>query len=307
MPILIATQTETPPPPPPADTEFLELTWTAPNGEVLTITGESLHALAGADGFGAAPRALTLRGLGQGGADARWSHAEERLLTLPLDISGETADEYLALKRLVTRLFLATTPRAGRPKPGTMRVTHGDGSWRELQAIYQDGLSWADEGTLGAFRIRPVLVLVAPDPWWYGDLTIGEEFAAATGRNYLSPYETVSPDQTLGSQQVLIESDVEVSPVWTVTGPASSVNIALVGGPELNFGSIASGEVITIDTERMTVTNALGTNRIGGLVWPTSELFLLDPGTNALELSIAGGTAGVSKIGLSYRPRWETA
>jgi hypothetical protein len=228
-------------------------------------------------------------------------------LTLPLAVLGDPST-FVQLRRDVALAFLSTTPAAGVPRTGTLRITRADGSWREIGCLYVDGLGWTDDAGQGITHDRVALQLLAPDPWWYGAEVVALDFATTAGRSYLAPYETVSPDRALGSGTVDVIGDAAVSPIWTITGPATSVTVRYSdSGPGWTFGAIDAGETITINVETYTVTDNTGANRIGNIAWLTSTLFQLSPGPNALLLSITGGVVGQSAIRLTYRPRWETA
>ena len=297
----------------PAAARYIALQYTSPSGDVLSLSDDSdvagIHTLTGIDGLGAAPRALTLQPLATGGAYARWSHAEPRMITLPLHLQADSNPELVALRRRLTLALLSTVPAAGVPTPGTLRVTRSDGTWREIGCLYSDGLGGADEGSLTPLVDRAVLQLICPDPWWYGENAVAADFAASlTARNYLNPYETVSTGRTLGTVQVDIVGDAAVSPVWTITGPATSVTVRYQpSGPGWTYGAITAGRTVTIDTENYTVTDDTGASKIGSIAWPTSTLFHMSPGPSTLTVSIQGGTTGVSGVRLSYRPRWEAA
>lgn len=320
MPLLVRRTLEVPPdqgdggtPTTPEPTRLINLTWTSPNGESLGLmmegNGAGVHVLSGIDGLGAAPRAVTTQPLATGGSALRWSHVDQRMITLPLHIQAPTNPELVELKRRVISAFLATTPAAGVPTPGTLRVTRSDGTWREIGAVYMDGLGGADETSLSPYVDRAVLQLLCPDPWFYGASSVAADFTTSTTlRNYLNPYETLSTGRTLGEVTVSVTSDVAVSPVWEVTGPATTVTVRYAsGGPGWTYGAISAGRTITVDVERYTVTDETGANRISGIGWPTSTLFRLNPGPNALLISITGGVDGTSSVRLSYRPRWESA
>ena len=316
MPLLVKPVTAAPPDQgggggEPGPVRLINLMWTSPTGDMLPLMteGNGVHVLAGIDGLGAAPRALTFQPLATGGSMARWSHVDQRLITLPLHMQAAANADLVALRRRVIKAFTDTTPAAGVPQPGVVRVSRSDGTWREIEAIYLDGLGGADETTLSPTIDRAVLQLVAPDPWFYGVSTVAAEFTTNTVlRNYLSPYETVSTGRTLGPVEVEVTSDVAVSPVWEITGPATSVTVRYdPTGPGFTYGAIAAGRVITVNVEDYTVTDETGANRISGIGWPTSVLFRLNPGPNSLLISITGGVDGVSKVRLSYRPRFESA
>lgn len=315
MPLLLAPVPVTPPPvitPPPVEAApppwALGVRWTAPDGSVTNLNEWGrLHLLTDVDGFGAAPRETTRADLATGGTWARWSHAAERLVTLPLLIAP--AADALATRRALTRAFLQTTPAAGAPRPGVLRVTRPDGTWRELSALYVDGLSWTEAEGSGVDWASAVVQLVAPDPWFYGPETIALAFSDTTSsRDYFHPYETVAGGRTLGSVTVSVDSDVNVDPVWTITGPAVSVAVRYEpDGPGFTYGALAAGRVITVDVGAGTITDETGANQAAGIGWPTSALFQLQPGDNALLLSIIGGQPGVSGISLRFRPRYESA
>lgn len=311
MPLIVTSQQPEPPPPGPATpSECVDVTWHAPDGSELPMMarGPGVHVLAGGEGWGAAPRATTRRSLAVGGTMARWSHAAERLISLPLHLQAEDEAAMVTLRRRLARLMTQTTPPAGVPRPGTLRVTRADGTWREIDALYVDGLSWTDDTVAGPYIDRPVLQLVAPDPWWYGDATVALEFGPTQQRDYLDPYETVSASTRLGTVELDIAGDVPVSPVWTIAGPADSATVQYPDGPGWTFDTaLTAGETVTIDVQQYTVTDATGANRIADLAWPTSTLFTLQPGPQELTLSLVGGVPDESEIRLEYRPRWETA
>lgn len=315
MPLLVTravTPTPEPPPPITGPAPGIDITWISPSGRVLPMMAEpgqtGVRVRAGVEGFGLTPRSVTRQPLATGGSFYRWSHAEERLLVLPLTLEAEPGELY-KLQREVYSVFAETAPTAGVPTPGTLRVTREDGSWREIHAVYLDGLQGTDEGSLGQQIAQPVLTLVAADPWWYGPNTVAAEFATiAEGRSYFNPYETVSSGRTLGDIELDIIGDAPVSPVWTVTGPAAVVNVRYTAGnPQWQLAGLDAGEVITINVQDYTVTDQDGNNRLGELNWPTSSLFTLAPGRNLLTITITGGEPDASKVLLEYRPRWGSA
>lgn len=258
-------------------------------------------------GLGAAGREVTRTPLATGGAWPRWSYATERVITLPLYVWAPTRAGFRTLVHRVATAFTATTPPAGEPRPGRLRVYRDDGSWRETWCVYESGLEAEETAGSDATWTHLVVQLVAADPWFYGPDRIGLRFEPEPGHSYLTPYETVSPDVQRATHTIDVDGDVPVAPVWTVTGPAASLTIRLDQGPGMRLLPLAAGETVAIDTATGTITDQPGRNRIGLLVWPESELFSLRPGANHLVLSLLGGIAGESLIELSYQPRYETA
>ncbi|GAA4981210.1 phage tail domain-containing protein [Actinopolymorpha pittospori] len=294
---------------------FASVVWTGPDGRSWDLMNGSAETGVvildeGVDGLGAAPRTITRRGIATGGTIARWSYAGERIITLPLMLySAAGSDEFLTLRRDLTKAFTQTTPPAGVPRPGVLRIARRDGTWREVSAVYLDGFGWTDDSGRGVTDDVAVVQLVATDPWWYGALEVAVDFQAPAPRSYLSPYETVSPETAFGTQTVLVRGDAPASPVWTITGPATSVSVGIPGGPSWSFGAVTSGEVITVDVGASTVTDQTGANRIGDLGWPSSTLFTLPPGEVDIAVQMEGWQSSPtpSSVRLAYRPRLETA
>jgi hypothetical protein len=295
---------------PPADA-----TWTAPDGTVWDLTGGGLNVasgvltLPGVSGIGAVPRAVTRRPLATGGTVGRWSHADERLVAWPVEVyATDDPATYIALWRSFVTAFTQTSPPAGTPVTGTLRITRADATWRELDCTYLSGLEQADAEGEGYTSSTAVLSLLAGDPWWYGDTVIGVSFSFTSARSYLAPYETVSPTTTTGAQIITVIGDVDASPVWTLVGPATtSYTVTLPGGSFTFAAALTLGQSVTVDVGAGTVIDNLGANRIGSLVLPGAVLATLPVGVSVpVTVSIvgAGGGAGVN---LSYRPRWESA
>lgn len=316
---LLAGRNSLPPPPsggPDDIRSYVGASWLSPSGALIDLmaVGATEGAVIlhdGVSGLGAAPRVVTRQPLSTGGSLARWSWADERTITLPVLLFSDTTEGLHNLRRTFTRAFLETAPASGVPTPGTLRMTRVDGSWREVSAIYTEGLAWEDTGFHGIYEDVVVLTLVCPDPWWYGPQQPAIEWRPTVQRDYLNPYETVSPSVTLGEQTIEVLGDAPADPVWTLGGPMTSATAGIVGGPEWTYGDVLSSETITLDTSSTppTVTDQSGANRIGDLDWPSSTLWQLPPGETLINVNLTGGqTAPVpSYIRMTYRPRLETA
>lgn len=283
--------------------------WYSPDGTVWDLLGNApdapLWTRPGVSGIGAAPRAVTSRALATGGTLARWSHVDERLVAWPLGLDvGVGFLGHDDMWRMFVRAWTATTPAAGVPRAGLLRITRPDGTWRQLACRYQSGLEFQG-GTDLPGQGSPVLSLAASDPWWYGPTQVALTFAYVPPRNYLAPYETLSPTHTTGQAPVAIDGDVDASPVWTLTGPAASYAVG-IPGRSFTFGALAAGEKVTVDVGRRTVTDATGANRFGGLTLPGSQLFTLPAGISRLLVDMTGGQPG-AQVDLQYQPRFESA
>jgi len=235
----------------------------------------------------------------------RWSVVGERLVTWPVLVYADDPTDCLNLWRAFVRSWTATTPAAGVPRDGLLRVLRADGTWRQLACSYLAGLEQTDDPGYGLTAQLAVLSLVARDPWWYGPSQVALSFAYTAIRNYLAPYETVSPTHTTGAQALTIDGDVDASPTWTLTGPAASYTVG-VPGRTFTFGALAAGEKVVVNVGRRTVTDGTGANRFGGLTLPGSQLFTLPAGVNRLTVDLTGAQPGAA-VDLTYQPRYESA
>ncbi len=286
-------------------------TWTTPDGQLWSLTDDmnepGVSTLPGVSGIGAGPRAVSRRSLATGGTVPRWSHVDERLIAWPLEarVLGDPA-AYLDLWRRLIRAFTSTTPDAGAPRPGILRITRADASWREASCIYLGGFDQVDDEGEGYDRSTAVLSLAAPDPRWYGESVVALAFDYTSARSYLEPYETVSPATALGEQTVEILGDVDALPVWTLIGPASGFTVTLPAGSFTFTAALLAGQSVVVDVGASTVVDNTGANRIGDLAWPSSDLVPLPVGQVPVNIVILGAGAGAG-VHLSYRPRFESA
>ena len=285
-------------------------TWTSPDGALWDLTDDislpfGVSTLNGVAGIGAAPRAVTRRPLATGGTAGRWSHADEQLIAWPLYVHDDNNPAgFTGLWRQITRAFTSTTPPAGTPRPGTLRITREDGSWREIGCIYLGGFEEADDQGQGWDNNTAVLSLVAPDPWWYGPSVVALSFDHTLARSYLNPYETVSPSAAQGEQMIDVLGDVDALPVWTLIGPATSYTVTLPTGSFTFDAALLGGESVVVDVGASTVVDNTGANRIGDLTWPDSELTPLPVGSVPVDIEIVGAASGAG-VHLAYRPRYE--
>lgn len=285
--------------------------WYSPDGTVWDLLGNApsapLWTRPGVSGIGAAPRTVTSRALATGGTVGRWSHADERLIAWPLGLDvGVGFLGHDDLWRMFLRSWTATSPAAGVPRYGLLRITRPDGTWRQLSCRYQSGLEFQGGPDLPG-QGSPVLSIVASDPWWYGPSQSALHFGFTAPRSYFDPYETVSPTQTVGAQLITVDGDVDASPVWTLTGPALGYTVSIPGRSFTYNAPLAAGEQVTVDVGARTVTAAAtGASRIGSLTLPGSQLFTLPAGRVLATVDIAGAQPGAA-VDLSYAPRFESA
>lgn len=278
-----------------------------------------LPVLRGSEGRFMPPSLLdTTRVFGEAGERRRRQEYDAREIVLPLGLQVPDCPPREALRIALRRLGCQLDTSR---EPGTLRCQLGGLEAREIVASYAGGMEVTEESTRVA---TPVLVLRAHEPFWRASEDNTLVFATGTGLpfflldeddptftfgNPMPPF-TLSVDTIVGSQVVQVPCDVEVWPVWELTGPAENVELQnLTTGLSLSLPGIvlAQGETLTIDTNPgvKTVTDGGGVNRFASLD-PASTLFPLAPGSNDLLLVVDGFAQGETALTLRYRRRFLT-
>lgn len=309
VPAGVATTPEPPTPTPePAGPGDLRATWTAPDGTEVELTNPDLGWVTdrAATGWGAAPITIVTDPHPRGGVSVRHIQPDARFITWPLEVFGATHLDFTSLWRYIMSLFTMTRRRG----PGVLRVFRPDGTAREIEAYYQAGFA----GTAGQGHTfdTAVMTLLCPDPYWR-DAEATEpppwDYEAAPA-DFLDPYPTVSSGQSVnGDSTVTNPGDVEAWPVWTVTGPMTSLEAENTTTGEsftLTGTLVDDTETVVIDTYAGTVTGPDGSSWFGNLDLPGAVLWGLDPGVNEITLAMAGANTG-SQIAMRWRSRWESA
>lgn len=281
--------------------------YTDPDGVEWPLTGpHHLHGsftTRGPAGWGAGSITIVTDPLATGGESVRHIRANARRLTWPLHIYGHTHQQFVERYRALVAAFTATTHRR---KPGMLRVERPDGSARQIDVYYEDGLQGAaGENWLSA---NPVLTLYCPDGYWrdVNPTEVIREYAV--GATFLGDYPRVSSSRVLGETTIVNPGEAPSPPVWTITGPATSftaINHTIGQQFEVSY-SLAGGEQITITTTPPTVRGPGDVNLVDALSWPDSQLWLLAPQSNDIEFTIGGATTG-SSVRMVFYPRYEAA
>jgi|TARA_R110000782_G_scaffold15569_1_gene45365 hypothetical protein len=270
------------------------------NGDVITFDESEYVLKTGILGFGIPPTSVRIEeSAGDGGV---WRHTKRlaRDLDLPITVFGtDRGDVQTKLRRLGTLLQDAE----GAPR---LRATYYDGTSVFINVHYtgggetnydnvESGLTWAT----WAISLR------APNPFWLSGISEGFSISTGgTGRGLLPQLSKmkVSSSSTLGVVTVINAGDVATFPVWVISGPVKDVVITN-GVQAFSFADVFSGEVITINTETASVTNADGDNLYARLN-PAPKLFTLPPGTTGINV-VGTDTDQNFNIQLSYSPRYE--
>lgn len=317
MPFLIpiGTTTVTPEPetpttfPRPADPGTLRAAWIAPNGTTWPLTSPDLgwHSLDAVTGWGAAPILIQSDPHPRGGVRIRHIQPQPRYITWPLRVRAATHLELITKWRLVVGAFVQTR----RLGPGLLQVARPDGTTREIPAYYESGFN--GEPGQGHLFDSAALNLMCEDPYWRDtedQPAVIREYVA-TSQDFQDPYPTVSSGSSVdsGPFQIFNAGDVEAWPVWTITGPMTSLlaeNATTGESFTLTASLVDDTEQIVIDTYEGTVTGPDGNSWFGFLDLPGAVLWGLAPGVNDVEFTMGGANTG-SRVSLTWRNRWETA
>lgn len=237
----------------------------------------------------------------QPGARLRTVKTLPREVDIPLlfKAASETA-----LRTLVRDYLHRFNPGRG---DGKLRVTAPGGDQRELNCRYAGGMQLVEAGEKFGFRQRMVLTFRAFDPYWYATSDTTDTYTTGTPATFFPFFPLRLTSSTIfASPTINNTGDVECWPVWTITGPGSSIALRNLTTDKLISLSttLAAGETITIDTRpgKKTVTKNDGTNLYGDLS-SDSELWPLERGNNSVQIEMSSATSA-SQVVISYRLRY---
>lgn len=244
------------------------------------------------------------------GYELRDVRAQGKEITFPLAFwMNDSRAAYLARRRGFIR---SLNPKRG---VGTLTLTQPDGAARSIRAYYTGGLE-GDESLDAAGERWAINVITfgCPSPYWIGaDVT--QTWKAAAGGTFFPVLPlTVGASQVLGAVTVDNDGDDVAYPVWTITGPATSITLTNTITDPLTGDTITKTLVLTrtitgtdtivIDTRERRQTALLnGTTNLWPDLSDASELWPLEPGINSLNLTVSGST-GVTSVRMTYQPRY---
>jgi hypothetical protein len=275
------------------------ITWIDPNGDAISLQSD-IRVLRGADFLGMPTiRASEIEVPLQPGSRWRQVNHGPREITLPVSIGGDKRANLDLLAR-------AMDPTRG---DGRIRVTWDDNTARELTCRYREGLN----PTVQFWQVpvwHTVIVFRAVDPYWSdtADSTVELAPGAAPGFFPFFPLR-VGASEATDSATVNNDGQAAAWPVWTIIGPADSVeasNVTVGESWTLNR-TVAAGETVTIDARpgaKTVVSSTVGD--VFSSLGDGSSLWRLEPGLNDVELVMAGAT-GASRMVMSWRRRWLSA
>ncbi|MFB7597264.1 phage tail protein [Streptomyces sp. NPDC056160] len=326
MPLITAPVVTPPDPgsgtPPPIDVPevgYASITYVDPAGRRWPMTDleADWYALAeGVSGLGAAPYALTSDPHPRGGTRLRHVQPQARTIVWPVLVKGADHMAFTKNWRGLGTAFTRTLRQNpdGSRTPGILEVARPDGSIRRIQVYYQDGWDGRGQTATGITWDSAVVTLLAEDPYWEDATAVVVHRETGAPQDYLVPFPTVSSSQVLGATTVTNPGDVDVWPVWTITGPATKIVFTrddtadsfTLDMTATAHGPLLAGETVTVSTDPPRVRSGAGENLVAGLNWPSAVLWSLPPGDTPVVFQLTGASAG-SAVDLTFYPRYETA
>lgn len=287
------------------------ITWTSPDGDMITLSdGEAgWRTLAGARGLGMAGYELfTQSSSAVDGDRITGVRARPREIMLPLFFEAADRPSFIAK---LERLARSMRPKRG---DGTLTVSAPHGGQRSIDARYVEGLAGEEStNTAGVTWWKAGLLLHASQPYWRSGPYENSWGVAGSTQSFFpfGPGWSVRNSQVVGlGMDIPNDGDVEAYPVWTITGPiaADSVFRSNTLGKEWGLGrELTAGRVATIDCRQRVQTATLsdGTNlwpdlTEGAVLWP------LAPGSNDIDMVVSGATSE-TEVAVSADIRHEIA
>lgn len=291
------------------DVGSINTTWTDPTGNLFYLNDTSddrgYFTTDQIGGWGAAPYEIITDPDSRGGETVRFIRQQPARLTWPLHIWGRTHLEFVERYRAIRRAFLMTVHRG---QSGTLRVYRPDGSYREIDAFYEEG--FGGEPGENWVSANPVLTLFCPNGAWRGDEIVPIELQAGSNVDFGTPFLQLSSSQIIGATTITNPGDLVSWPDWTITGPCTGItaNNDTLGLTWTVTHTLLAGETLTVTTggTRPGVRGPAGQNLSTALNWPTSFLWGLVPGDNEVELIVAGAAAG-TEVRAEFHPLYEGA
>jgi hypothetical protein len=238
---------------------------------------------------------------GQPGARLRSVRHDVHEFFLPFWFATVTEADLRAQMRSICDLM---DPLRG---PGKIRVTSPLGDQREITCSYAEGLGMDEKlgESSGPTSQKLPVVFRAHDPYWYDVSPITSDYQVTSTPSFFPIFPMrLTASELVVDATITNDGSVETWPQWTIFGPGSGIALRnLTTGKNLlmSTAALTTGQTIAIDTRRdhKTVlqdgTNAWPLVDLGSSLWPLAR------GANRVRLEMAGVTAGVSRLSLSYK------
>jgi len=259
--------------------------------------GTGFQALTGLTGVGLPPVSVQwLEGAGDGSI-YRGKRLLSRDIDLRLDIVGR---DRAHLVELLSRLAMVLA------EPCTLALIDDDGSrWTAEVVRVGGGDVTYGESTTGERDLQTVITLRSADPYFTSSEVSSQVIGGDTSTpGFLTSMASmrVASSQAIGSITLENAGDAVTYPVWEIHGPGHAFQTVSPDHETLAWnGTIAAGEVLTVDTRTGSVTDQAGSNRYADLA-SAPRFWSIKPGLSTATAQLLGVTAD-SKIICSWRPR----
>lgn len=199
-------------------------------------------------------------------------------------------------------------------RTGVWEITRHDGTRRRLTCRFvEDATQTFDmDPTAHGWQLYQ-LILVAEQPFWLGD-SVTQTFKNSDPVNFFggvpggfaAPF-VIGAGSTIASATLTNPGEESASPVWTVTGPCTTVTLGVGPASVTLTAPLAAGAVRVVDTRpnRLTVMDADGADKFSELSTTSQMLQVVPPGKSVpLSLSMSG--TGTVRVDLSplFRRAW---
>lgn len=226
-----------------------------------------------------------------------------REFSLPLWIDGVSPGDLRTVMRTLVKVM---NPKKG---DGRIRVTSPLGDQREIVCRAIAGLDMREKlgDTSGPTVQKTTVLFKAWDPLWRATSDIVTEYQLGTTAAFFPIFPLrLASSEVFVDTTITNDGDAVQWPVWTLTGPGSSIVLQnLTTAESLVLSTVLGvGETITIDTQPgvKTVVKNDGSN-----LWPDvdamSVLWGLAEGANAVRVQMAAATTA-SQVRLARRNRY---
>ena len=233
----------------------------------------------------------------------RGDRFDARIVMIPLLLQQPDPTSLRAAERsLVDFLHAGDLALTATYRDGTARTTTG--------VRYAGGLEGAlTPDTYGPWFRRFVIEIRCPDPWFY-DLTPSTLTVVAGIATTFFPILplVLASGRTFGVVQVFNPGAVPSWPVWTITGPATTVTLSDGTNMLTVTATLGAAAQIVVDTRRgqasvydpATLTSQWPSIGDPSTFWP------IRPGNSSLTITCTGSTSATS-IRLDFTPAYRTA
>mgnify|MGYP000945216917 CR=1 FL=1 len=279
--------------------------WLSGNGHTVQLKTvgndpDGFGALRGLTGMGLPPMAAHVH---EGAGDGQ-HYAGHRVL--PRDIDIPIAIRGGGRQRVREHLVELATVLAPGPELPVLWCQDAVGE-RWFTHVYRAGGGdhpWGTEAH-GTTRAAWTLTLRAPDPFWVRERPESLEVRGDDVNAGLLPFLAelrLSSSQAFGVNRVVNPGSALAFPVWTVLGPGTGFEATGPGGVKFTWtGTLAEGEVLTIDTKTGRVTDQTGARRYAEM-GPAPRFWGLPPGQSTVTVLLSA-TSEASRVQAFWQPR----